>query len=469
MKLNNYLYIFIIIFLYQSNSFAQKVLYLEDYLKIVKNNHPVAQQAALLDRVSDAELLKARGGFEPKIAGELQNKTFDGKNYYTVGDYEFKVPSWYGLEFKGGFNTLTGTNIDPSTALPAAGQAVLGMSASLLQNLIIDERRATLKKARLLREMNKAERQSEINDLLFEASKYYWDWVLYYNQLRIFENSVNLAAIRFEGVRQQFFQGDKAAIDTLESFVLLQDRQFELSEARLEYQNAAVKLSNFLWTENSIPLELSPATVPPNITELTNTISVDATDSLLAVKNQIKLLHPDLLALKFKLEQLEVDRKLKREKLKPELNLNYNLLGNGFNLNGKDNVFLNNYKYGITLNTPILFRKARGDVELANLKIVDTRFKQQQKSLELENKFQAYMNEMETTRQQINTYSEVTRNYSRLLEGENERFRLGESSIFLLNSRERKVIEAELKLNKLKVTLQKTRVSLDYAAGRLGS
>lgn len=466
MKLKSFLIFIFLLILYRIEA-QQQVLTQQDFLKLVKKNHPIARQAALLDRISDAELLKAKGGFEPKIAAELQNKTFDGKNYYTIGEYNFKVPSWYGLEFKGGYNTLSGINTDPSEAIPAVGQAVVGVSASLLQNLIIDERRASLKKARLLREMNKAERQSEINDLLFEATKYYWDWVLTFNQLRIYENSIRLAAIRFEGVKQQFFQGDKAAIDTLESFVLLQDRQFELSEAQLDYQNASVKLSNFLWTENDIPLEISASITAPEVNSLPINAAIFS-DSLQTVKRQIRVTHPDIVVLRFKIEQLEVDRKLKREKLKPELNVNYNFLGNGLNFNGKDEVFLNNYKYGITLNSPILFRKAKGDLELANLKIVDTRFKQQQKTLELENKFQAYLNEMATTQQQINTYSEVARNYSRLLDGENERFRLGESSIFLLNSRERKVIEAELKLNKLKVTLQKTRVSLDYAAGKLG-
>lgn len=467
MKLKSFFIFVFLLFLYRIEA-QQQVLTQQNFLKIVKKNHPVARQAALLDKISDAELLKAKGGFEPKIAAELQNKTFDGKNYYTIGEYNFKVPSWYGLEFKGGYNTLSGINTDPSEQIPVVGQAVVGVSAALLQNLIIDERRASLKKARLIREMNKAERQSEINDLLFDAAKYYWDWVLTFNQLRIYENSIRLAAIRFEGVKQQFFQGDKAAIDTLESFVLLQDRQFELSEAQLDYQNASVKLSNFLWTENDIPLELNPSVLPPDFSIFLNSSIGNLNDSMQVVKQRISLSHPDLVALKFKIEQLEIDRKLKREKLKPELNVSYNLLGNGLNFNGKDEVFLNNYKYGISLNSPILFRKAKGEVELANIKIIDSRFKQQQKTLELENKFQAYLNEIATTQRQIETYSEVARNYSRLLDGENERFRLGESSIFLLNSRERKVIEAELKLNKLKATLQKTRVSLDYASGRLG-
>jgi outer membrane protein TolC len=447
---------------------AQQPLLQNDFLKIVKENHPIAKQAALLNQITSAEMLKARGGFEPKIEADVENKTFDGKNYFTVGDYALKVPSWYGIEFKAGYKTLSGINTNPSDVIPSAGQGIVGVNLSLLQNLIIDERRATLQKARILRELNAAERQNEINDLLYEASKTYWEWVLYFNQLRIFENSVQLAAVRFEGVRQQFFQGDKTALDTVESLVLLQDRQFELSEAKLEYQNASVKLSNFLWSPNDVPLEVSANTIPPKIEDISSTIDSNIRTTWETTRSQIKISHPSLVALRFKINQLEIDKKLKREKLKPQLDVSYNLLGNGLNFNGKDDIFLNNYKFGVSLNTPILFRKAKADVELAAIKITDTQFKQQQKTLELQNKFQFYFNEIETTLAQINTYNEVARNYSRLLDGENERFRLGESSIFLLNSRERKVIEAQLKLNKLRITVQKLRVSMDWAAGLLG-
>lgn len=447
---------------------SQKVLSLDDFLKIVKYNHPIAKQSNLLNTVSKAELLAARGGFEPKIEGDFDNKTFDGKNYFSIGDYGLKVPSWYGLEFKAGYKTLTGINTDPSDAIPTIGQAVVGVKASLLQNLIIDERRATLQKARLLNAQNAAAQKEILNDLLLDASKAYLDWTLTYEQLRIYENSISLAKTRFEGVKQQFQFGDKAAIDTLESFVLLQDRQFEYSEAYLDYTIARIKTANFLWNNNEVPLEIDSTTTPNRLQNASDTADISTlVGNINLQKNQIAITHPSILSLSFKQKQLEIDRKLKREKLKPMLDVNYNILGNGLNFNGKDENFLNNYRWGISLSTPILFRKARGEVELANIKIADNRFKQQQKTLDLQNKLMTYYNELLTNQQQIRTYAAVASNYSKLLEGENERFRLGESSIFLLNSRERKVIEAQLKINKLQTTSQKLKISIDYANGVL--
>ena len=447
--------------------FAQKILGQKEFLKLVKDNHPVSKQAALLDRSFLAEQLIARGGFEPKISAEIDKKTFDGKNYFTASDYALKVPSWYGLAVKTGYKTVSGLNVNPSDELPVVGQGVVGLSASLLQNLVIDERRATLKKAAILRDLNAAERRNIQNELLFEAGQAYWEWVLNYNQIRIFEESVRLAEVRLEGIRQQFFLGDKTAFDTTEARVLVQDRQYELTEALLEYRNAGVRLSAFLWTDTGVPLEVSDSTSPPKIEDLSTSTPPELNTAFEADKTKIKVSHPAIVALEYKIRQLEIDRKLKREKLKPQLDLSYNLLGNGLNFNGKDQFLLNNYIWGLQMSSPIVFRKARGEVELAGIKIADSKFKQQQKTLELETKLLAYYNEFGTTLQQISTYTKVAQNYNILLNGENERFSVGESSIFLLNSRERKVIEARLKLNKLNTQLEKLKLSIDFAKGTL--
>ena len=446
---------------------AQSILGQKEFLVIVRSNHPVSKQAELLNRSFQAEKLIARGGFEPKLTADVDQKTFDGKNYFTAGDYALKVPSWYGLEFKAGYKTLTGLNLNPADELPVAGQGILGIGASLIQNLLIDERRATLKKAALLRDLNAAERRNIQNELLYEAGKTYWEWVLNYNQIRVFEESVRLAEVRFEGVRQQFFLGDKTAFDTTEANVLVQDRQVELSEAMLEYKNAGLRLSAFLWTDNGIPLEISDNTIPPKMEEFIAVTPADFNTEIDENRSQIKVSHPAIVALEYKIRQLEIDRKLKREKLKPQLDLSYNFLGNGLNLAGKDQVLLNNYSLGLHFNSPLVFRKARGEVELANIKISDSRFKQQQKTLDLETKLLAFYNEYSTTVQQLNTYNKVAENYSVLLDGENERFKIGESSIFLLNSRERKVIEARLKLNKLNTQLEKLKLSIEFAKGTL--
>ena len=447
----------------QSLSDSSKIVMpLPEFLNIVKQNHPIAKQSALLTRSAQAELLAAKGGFDPKLYGDYEQKFFDSKNYFAFGEYGVKVPTWYGIEVKGGYNTATGNFIDSENKLPKQGQAIVGISLPLLQNLMIDERRANLFKAQQAQGLFQAERDNLTNDLAFEATQTYWKWAFYHQQKTIFDRALRVAQERFNAIKTAFELGDRMAMDTLESFTQVQDRTVEFNRVQLEVQEANLKLANFLWGKNSQPMDYTAQWQPQVLEDLP--LSISATEKDISLKNLAEN-HPILRGYDVKLNQLEIDRKLKREKLKPKLNLNYNFLGNGFNWS---NLFTNNYKWGIAFSTSTLFRSERGDVQLANIKIENTRLWRDQKALELKNKLQQFFNETDNLQAQIQLYRATVGNYQQLLQLENTRFELGESSFFLINSRENKYIEAQLKFAKLVSEYQIARAAMDWASGRLG-
>jgi outer membrane protein TolC len=460
---------FLIFIFYLKNAFAQSStdssktpLPLPEFLNIVKRNHPIAKQSVLLNRSAQSELLAAKGGFDPKLYGDYEQKFFDSKNYFAFGEYGVKVPTWYGIEVKGGYNTATGNFIDPENKLPKQGQAIIGISLPLLQNLMLDERRANLYKAQQAQGLFQAERDNLTNDLAFEATQTYWKWAFYHQQKMIFDRALRVAQERFNAIKTAFELGDRMAMDTLESFTQVQDRTVEFNRVQLEVQEANLKLANFLWDKNAQPMDYL-VRWQPQIFEDTP-LSISATEKDVSLKNLVEN-HPILRGYDVKLNQLEIDRKLKREKLKPKLNLNYNFLGNGFNWS---NLFTNNYKWGVAFSTSTLFRSERGDVQLANIKIENTRLFREQKALELKNKLQQFFNETDNLQAQIQLYRATVANYQQLLRLENTRFELGESSFFLINSRENKYIEAQLKLAKLVSEYQIARAATDWASGRLG-
>jgi outer membrane protein TolC len=57
-------------------------------------------------------------------------------------------------------------------------------------------------------------------------------------------------------------------------------------------------------------------------------------------------------------------------------------------------------------------------------------------------------------------------NYKILVNGEVEKFNNGESSLFLVNSRENKLLESESKLIELQYKYSKIRATLLWAAGK---
>jgi outer membrane protein TolC len=177
--------------------------------------------------------------------------------------------------------------------------------------------------------------------------------------------------------------------------------------------------------------------------------------------------HPYLSQLKNKLIQLDTDLKMKKDRLKPRLNVQYNPLSEAIGSRTITDYNINNYKWGLEFKMPLFLRKERGDVKLADLKIRDTELDVQQKTNELEAKLNNYIAEWSNTRNQIDAFRLAVNQYRQMLEAERRLFDLGESSLFLINTREQAYIQANVKLTEL---ISKNRVayySIWYFAGRM--
>lgn len=438
------------------------ILTLKNYLNLIAQNHPSVRQANLLTRSAQAELLSAQGGFDPKAYSDFENKFFDNKTYFNVFEAGVKVPTWYGIEVKGAYQRITGINVNPEDKLPKSGQTVFGVSFPVLQNLMLDDRRANLFKARQTQGLNRADRAAWLNDFAFDATVVYWKWAYASRQRDIFATALQVAETRFRAIKSAYEAGDRMAMDTLESFIQVQDRQQQFNEARLIFQEANLKLANFLW-QNNQPKAFSEDLKSENFSPNTP-LSILAQNRTQTIENLL-VTHPILQTYQFKLAQLDIDRQLKKQKLLPKLNLNYNFLSNGGL--AFENLIANNYKWGVNFSTSTLFRAERGDIELAKIKIENTQLYRDQKALELQNKLRLAFNETDNLQAQVELYQKTVDNYAALLKLENTRFELGESSLFLINSREMKWIESQVKLAKLLSELQIARTSVDWAAGIL--
>ncbi|MEM0993656.1 MAG: TolC family protein [Bacteroidota bacterium] len=451
---------------------TSKIFSLEDYLSWVRQHHPVARQALLLLVEADAELMKARGGFDPKLYGDYEQKSFDGKNYFQIGEAGVGVPTWFGADFKVAYNWTDGIFLNPEANLPDVGQIVAGINMPLLQGMMFDERRAQVQQAELIKDLNDAERRALFNDLLMDAVEVYWNWVYNYNVLQTFQNALNLAQQRFLITRESFFQGDKPAIDTLESYIQVQNRLVDLAEAQVGVENALLDVSNFLWYEEVIPLKVIAPLRPEPLAVFE---SPDYQNQINTWISNLENIHPDLQAIQAKQEQLEIKERLKREYMKPRLDAEYNFLSGGldflYTTKGDDAqlsaLLTDNYKWGLSFNFPLFLRKERAGLQLVRIEQLDNQYKFNNKEWEIENKINMLFQQLETTEQQIDISEDMLQNYRDLLAAENEKFRFGESSIFLLNSREQKLIESQLKLLKLQASYKKLQSKVAWAAGQL--
>jgi outer membrane protein TolC len=449
-------------------AYAQdKILREADFIAIVKKFHPVLKQADIAVQQAVAGITVARAGFDPSIYLNTDQKTFDGKNYYNYTNPELKIPTWYGIEIKAGFENNGGQFLNSEVS---TGQSsYVGLSVPIAKNLLMDKRRAVLQQAKIFRMQSEAERLNMINDLLYEAYSAYWNWVQAHRVYEVLANAVKINEARFDLVKIGYRQGDRPAIDTVEALAQLQSFQYLQNESRVRWQNAAVDLSNFLWQPNNVFYQLGTDVLPG---EVLNERDVDALplpvlDELLY---QAKLTHPKLKSYNYKLQVLEVERKLKFQSLLPTVNLRANLLNKGYDLFngiGKAGFYENNNKFGINMGLPLRFSEGRGGYRLAKLKIQETNNELALQQQAIENKIRMYYNELLGLQQQVKIYEAAFKNYQTMFRGEETRFAAGESSLFLLNTRENKVLEAQQKLVELKTKYFKTLQTVQWAAGQL--
>jgi outer membrane protein TolC len=438
--------ILFILFFGLTRTFAQadSCLSYDAFISLVQQNHPIAQQANLSVKSAEANILKARGYFDPYLFGNISNKNFDDKNYFKKIEGGLKIPTWYGVEFNSKVTQNSGTFLNPENTVPSEGLLQAGISVNLAQGLLIDKRRSTLKQAQILATASEYERTIKLNDLLFVAANDYWKWVKTWHKKQLYNDVLALSKLRFEWVKKSFFGGDKPAIDTVEAMLQIQNWEIKRNEQSFEEIKARLQLSNHLWTNNLEPLviqgNLTPclfsniATPPP--------IEIQERDSQLVNTDS----NPKIRSYNLQIQALEIEKQYKADLLKPKLTVNYNFLSPASEWNTLDPyVQTENNKWGLTMSYPIPSRKQRADVRITNFKIESTELKQAQAQLEVENKLKTYFQEQQVAFEQNLLLSNTIINYQRLLAGERSRFNNGESSIFLINSRESKLVEAKLK------------------------
>ncbi|WP_228724215.1 TolC family protein [Spirosoma sp. KUDC1026] len=443
----------------------------DEFYQAVLEHNPIVRQAALLPAEAQAEVQQARGAFDPKLYSDYHRKNFGNTLYYDKWESGLKVPVWPGgLDVKLGYDRNRGEYLNPENVVPPTGLVALGVSVPLTQGLLIDSRRNTLRQAQLAINLADADRLKLINKTIYDAAKSYWDWYLAYQQFRWTDQGLQLAQTRFQAVRRRALIGDAAPIDTTEALITVQDRRVQIQDAAVNLQNARLSLTAFLWSSRDgaipqpidLPLTVIPQTAPPN---LTNQVQLD---ELITRASQQ---HPELIKLATKQQQLTIEERYRRALLLPKVAFEASLLSRGplseANYDGANYYSFqpSNHKIGVDFAFPLFLRTERGKLRQVQLKNQQTGLERQQTGRDIVNEVQRAWNELATLEQQIATQQQTAANQQVLVRAEAEKFSLGESSLFLLNSRESKLIDYQVKLEELRAKHQKALANLWYAAG----
>jgi len=454
MRKQNKLLLILILFVFQYGK-AQDSLMIsaKEFLAVVKNYHPMALKYQLQNKIAQSEITKARGNFDPVLGGKLGEKNIGGVQYYRQKNIELGIPTWYGIDLTAGYQYLDGEKLNSSET--KGGLYSMGITVPLAKNFLYDKRRAILDQANFALKMTEAEQTVLTNELLLEAENTYWEWVQSFEIYQLQTKAVSINKNRLNLIQKTFEYGERAAIDIVEAESQLQNFELQKKEAYLNFIKNTQQLQLFLWKENREIYEISQPVYPADHLS-DHTAYSDFEFLLQEIKTKETGHHWSVQYYDQKHLILESERRLKWQSFLPKIDFTYNF----FN---KENyqadylpLFDHNFQYGLKLEIPVFQREAKASYQMAKMKIEQNKLDTEFKKREITTKIETYKNEIFNYHTQMNLSQNNLVNYQKLLTAEETKYSNGESSLFLINSRENKMIEAQEKFISIKTKFLKS-------------
>ena len=433
---------------------SQQVMTYENYKFLVLKNHPFLQKAYNIQNIGASERMKARGYFDPAFGSSIEQKKFGGNEYYWISSSSLKLPTWVGATLKSGYDANRGDYLSKEMYIPSSGLWYMGVELPLGQGLLFDERRGQLKQAKIAGQLGEVERKLIVNDLALDAFSSYWLWVEAHRKVSIAKEGVELAKQRLVATQSQVEQGESPSIDTVEALMQYESRSIDLLQAEIQFKNTSILTELYLWTDSLQPASFPSNIIPQDAIELNQ-------EELLNSKVEMDSI-PLLQQVKYKVDQLEIELKWKREQLKPVFNVSYNLLTQPIGTSNFQSLSSNNYKFGMTAYVPLLLRKERASFKQAKLKFENATLDVTTKKRDFETKVQTLRNEINQMKQMQITQMKLVEHSKSLRDSEQIRFESGESSLFLVNAREVSYLSSKFKLVEIEIKLMVNLLKLKW-------
>jgi len=422
----------------QTTSDSGITIQLYDVVNQVLNFHPSIKEAKLNRPIADANLMASRGSFDPSVAFVQGFNISTKDNNYDNQAIDINLPLYTGGNIKLGNRNYNGSYY------PDQGSHFLEAEIPLLKNLITDYRRTALNKAKLNVGMSEAYRDQLINDVMYAVILSYAEWYLAYESANRVKTVAELAKTRQLGLRQLLISGAGNAVDTMETFV--QWQQYEAKRKLYEWktEKQRLMLSMYLWDENGNAVE-------PAIQSMPSKLGMDWIDSLvheahsyLFLRDSSQIIQPSIQMSRIKLQSSQLDFKLAKNQMLPNLDVKYRYYQPSTVNNPNPNLLNQTYGIGMSFQTGIFLRQQRGQYNMMKYGIAQQELNLQNKLRSYQVKSDALYKEYAVISDQSSQWNQVAENQWKLYGMEKQRLDAGDVNFFILNTREIRLLDAQL-------------------------
>lgn len=458
---------------------AQESLTLSQVLRQAVENHPKIRTIGLIEELAEAKVTEKEGAFDPSLvlaSEQLRYQSPSDPGKAKLADDHLaavQIQDVAGWKLISGYRRNQGQVKSPDSLTGQGGEFFVELKMPLLRGLGTNEKQTALEMARAARLQARALGRVIRLQTLLAASLAYWEWTAACSEYYLLERNLSLAEVRAGQVSQRVGAGDLPRVDELEAQQELQRRQEALAKAERNVQKAAIKLSLYLWNSQGQPQPLPPPgqsvlLLPAEANLKTrgrNTVAMAEEASPQEVsQSELDALEsrPELIDLNFQRQVVQLDRNLAENDRLPALDLT---ISPGLDTGAKS-IGLT-YKLGLQLIIPLANRSADGRLQAAQLKTSKL-------DLDQLNEVQRILAEVRDAASVLQTsharWLPALKSYRLALEleeAERLKFSLGDSTLFLVNQRERATLVEGQKLIEIISDSQRARSALAAASGKL--
>ncbi|MBS1990804.1 MAG: TolC family protein [Cyanobacteria bacterium SZAS LIN-3] len=416
----------------------------ESFIQSVDKNYPKLLGADAERQVAGAKRLEKAGAFDPVLSSvneylRVQDIVNPGKAKQAIHN-ESRVD----LLSRSGIRVFTQFRLNPNDTktplLPSgrSGEYSAGFTVPLMRGLGINEKSAAEQQAKLGEPLAKQIFSGSRLEVLLKAAATYFDWVGAKARVDIANNLLKLAEARVDQIKLRVQNGDSPALDVTESEQEIMRRQASYVKAQRDYQKAALQLSIFFWDENGNPRALPPISDVPPLAPEPSKMSEAAWNE---GRKQAAERRPELKKIDLERQQAKIELRLAQNMILPAMDA-YFAQGADTGLQGIGSVM----RGGMTISAPLRQRTARGQVQAAQLKLRKLSLDEKAERLRIQTEVDDIVSAINTSVERFDATALEVKKAKVVEAGERLRFAAGDSTLFLVNQRERTTAEAQMRL-----------------------
>lgn len=428
-----------------------------DFLKNIMTNHPVVDLTNLNIDIENQRLLGLRSAFEPTLNSYYSLKNFDEKQYYSHFNSGMRIQSPIGIGITGGFIENNGVYLNPENNVPISGLVFAGIDVPLGAGLFTDQIRTRVRQQRNNITGAGLFQTLDLNDIMFDGGAAFWEL---YESVQLFNlttEALNLAQQRYNFVKIQATIGEFPIIDTLEALLNFQNRQSQFYQAQMSLIQSQQYILNFLWNDDK--------NVPNFNIVVDTTLNTD--NELLTSMRTLATEHPYIQLLDIDSMNNRLEYRLALEYFKPKLDIVFRIQESGNDFMRRDINLLENHYIGGRFSIPLLYRSQRAKAAEAKTKADMIGNKKILTVRDIETKYESVLNNIQYLAEMVKLWENASMNYRTMLDAENRKFRIGESTLFLVNMREMQWLEGRSTYIKTYATYRKEVLKAFYTLGIL--